>query len=86
MPSFPRQYRLVVQRIAIDDAQAFLVVAYGEGAASVKLSKFESLTALMDALDSVGVGVTLDLRTAGSIVFAGEVAMDEAQLRALGLL
>lgn len=84
MPASPRQFRLVIQRIANDSASAFRVVAYGEGAANTS-AEFASLSALVNALDSSGVGITLHLRTAGSIIFAGEIAMDEAQLRALGL-
>lgn len=86
MPSLPRQYRVVVQRFASDGALAFRVVAYSEGIASANSSEFESLSALVDALDSSGLGITLHLWTAGSIVFAGEVAMNESQLQTLRLM
>lgn len=84
MSSWPRRYRLVIQRLVNGDAPAFRVVAYGEGASSTS-SDFQSLSALVDALDSSGLGVTLHLFTTGSIVFAGELEMNEAQQRALGL-
>lgn len=54
MPSSPRQYRVAIQRFADDDVQAFRVVVYGEGTISAKSSEFESLSALVDALDSPG--------------------------------
>lgn len=86
MPLSQRDFRLVVQRTTDDRDPRFRIVAYAEGTVGVRSSELESLSALVGALASAGLEVDLDLSAVGSIIFAGEVEMDDSQLRALGLV
>jgi hypothetical protein len=48
-------------------------------------AEFSTLSGLRDALDVALPAAVLDLQSTGSIIFAGEMALDDGQLRALGL-
>jgi hypothetical protein len=48
-------------------------------------AEFATLQALLDALETAVPDIVLNLRAEGAIIFAGEMELDDAQLRALGL-
>jgi hypothetical protein len=79
-----RTFRLVVQRVGDVHRPTFRVIAYGEAGGGAH-ADFATLDALLDAVHAAGPDFVLDLRAEGSIVFAGEMALDDGQLRALGL-
>jgi hypothetical protein len=78
-------FRLVIQRIGDERRPSFRVVAYGEDGGCA-LTEFATLRALLDSLHATLPDLVLDLKAAGSIVFAGEMKLDDAQLRALRLV
>lgn len=84
MASPPRTLRLVIQRVGDDRQPSFRVIAYGGDGINAH-ADFATLPALLAALITAVPDVDLDLRARGSIIFAGEMELDETQLRALGL-
>jgi hypothetical protein len=79
-----RSFRLVIQRIGAPRGPRFRVIAYGDDSMRA-WADFTTLTELLDALGSATPNIILDLRADHSIIFAGEIALDDSQLRALGL-
>lgn len=84
MPAPRRSLHLVIQRVGDDRGPSFRVIAYGEAGRGLH-AEFSSLRALQDALAAAVPGVVLGLCAEGSIIFTGEMELDEVQLRTLGL-
>jgi hypothetical protein len=83
----PRQrtFRLVIQRVRADRLPSFRVIAYREAGVHAH-ADFATLGALLDAFEAAIPGVVLDPLAEGSILFAGEMDLDDTQLRVLGLI
>jgi hypothetical protein len=79
-----RPFRLVIQRIAGNLGPKFRVIAYGDDPICA-IADYDELGELVKALDSAIPEIALDLNAEGSVVFTGEVEMDDAQLRLLRL-
>jgi hypothetical protein len=85
MPLPRRTFRLVIQRVGENRRPSFRVIAYGEASGINARAEFATLQALLGALETAVPDVVLNLRAEGSIIFAGEMGLDDAQLRAMGL-
>jgi hypothetical protein len=83
MLSPARKFRLVIQQLGYR-APHFRVVAYGEGMKAH--ADFSSLPDLLSALDAALPDVRLNARAAGSVVFAGDLELDDLQMRTLKLV
>ena len=88
-PRYP--LRTVIQQIVKAGMTSFRIVAYG-GSHGPRHSDFESLDALLKALHSAVPGFddsSVSINVAGgnqtSIVFSGEMDLDDNQLSILGL-
>ena len=88
-PMYP--LRIVIQQIVQTGTSSFRIVAYG-GNRGPRHSDFESRNALLEALHSAVPGFddsSVSINVAGgnqtSIVFAGELDLDDNQLSILGL-
>ena len=90
--STPRHpLRIVIQQIVKTGTSSFRIVAYGDSR-SPRHSDFESRDALLKALhsavpgfDDAGVSINMAGGNQTSIVFAGEMDLDDNQLSILGL-
>ncbi len=79
-----RTFRLLVQRVGDSCRHSFRVLACGEPGVHAH-ADFATHRALHDALDAAVPDLVLDLGSEGSIIFAGEMELDETQRRILGL-
>ena len=84
MASPGREFRLIVQRVGSERHAAFRVIAYGDTGIHGH-AEFSTLGDLLDTLNTAVPEVVLDLQSQGSILFAGEMELDDTQLHALGL-
>jgi hypothetical protein len=84
MPAPKRPFRLVVQRTGDTRRTRFRVIAYNGNSTSAT-AEYGTLFELVGVLDSAVPEVVLDLKTNGSILFSGEIELDDSQLRALRL-
>jgi hypothetical protein len=78
-----RKFRIVIQRLRDDRRPGYRIIAYEDDVTAQ--ADFASLSALLFALDSALPDVVLDLAAETSIIFAGEMELDDTQLRVLGL-
>jgi hypothetical protein len=83
MSSPGRSFRIVIQRLGDDRRSGYSITAYGDGISAK--ADFSSLSALLFVLDSAIPEVVLDLAPETSIVYAGDMELNDSQLMALGL-
>jgi hypothetical protein len=83
MSSPGRRFRIVIQRLRDDRRSGYSITAYG-GDISAK-AEFSSLSALLFVLDTAIPEVVLDLAAETSVVYSGDMELNDSQLMALGL-
>jgi hypothetical protein len=84
VPLSKRPFRVIVQRRGDSRDPKFRIIAYGDDPISA-IADYNTLPELLNALAATLPDVVLNLSAEGSVIFTGEIEMDESQLKALRL-